>query len=193
MFNESIKKKYTIKYDLWYTERKLSTDGNEFQVDIGSAQHFNSLKYLIASFQTTDGIVAPNKKNNLAILDNVNVKSYFAVIFGYRRPKDAVLTKFPDNEYLDQYRDSKIFYKEYIGEESGNPFIIYTDMKNKYPIQVIDLKFQVDHIRPWRTQLFEEFNTGPDNVKARVFIILFRHRQSEMISNGNKIIEVKVI
>ena len=50
MFYESIKNKYTITYDSWCTERKLSTDSNERQVDIGSAQHANSPKYLIGSF-----------------------------------------------------------------------------------------------------------------------------------------------
>ena len=44
MFNESIKNNYTTTYESWYTERKLSTDGNELQVDIGSAQHVNSPK-----------------------------------------------------------------------------------------------------------------------------------------------------
>ena len=48
-------------------------------------------------------------------------------------------------------------------------------MKNKYPIQVIDLRFQVDHKTPKRIQLFEEFITGADNVDARLFNILIRH------------------
>ena len=56
-------------------------------------------------------------------------------------------------------------------------------MKNFYPIQVIDLKFQVDHITPKKLQLFEEFCEDPDN--ERLFIILIRHRQIEMISDGN--------
>ena len=63
-------------------------------------------------------------------------------------------------------------------------------MKNKYPIQVIDLRFQVDHISPKKIQLFEEFNTDPANVNARLFVMLIRHRQIEMISDGNKILEV---
>ena len=54
MFNESIKNIYTIRYDSWYTERRLSTDGNELQVDVGSAQHINSPKHLIGAFQTAD-------------------------------------------------------------------------------------------------------------------------------------------
>ena len=41
MFNESIMNNYTITFDSWYTERKISNDGRELQVDIGSAQHIN--------------------------------------------------------------------------------------------------------------------------------------------------------
>ena len=101
MFNESIKNNYTITYDSWYAERKLSTDGNELQVHIGSTQHVNSPKYLIAAFQTADRIAAPNKDNNIAIFDKVNVRKYFCEINGYRYPKDAVLTNFHENDYLD--------------------------------------------------------------------------------------------
>ena len=74
-----------------------------------------------------------------------------------------------------------------------NPFISYTGMKNKYPIQLIDIRHQVDHITPEKIQLFEEFNTDPANVNAGLFVILKRHRQIEMISDGNKIIEIKVL
>ena len=66
-------------------------------------------------------------------------------------------------------------------------------MKNKKSIQLIDLRHQVDHITPMKTQLFEEFNTDPANVNARVFVILIRHRQIELISDGKKIIENKVL
>ena len=44
MFKESIENKFTMAYDSWYAERKLSTDGNELQFDIASAQHINSPK-----------------------------------------------------------------------------------------------------------------------------------------------------
>ena len=56
MFNESIKNKYTITFDSWHTERKISNDGRELQVDIGSAQNMNSPKYMIAAFQTQNRI-----------------------------------------------------------------------------------------------------------------------------------------
>ena len=64
-------------------------------------------------------------------------------------------------------------------------------MKNFYPIQLIDLRFQVDHITPKKIQLFEEFSEDLD--KERLLLILISHRQIELISDGNKIIGVKVI
>ena len=64
-------------------------------------------------------------------------------------------------------------------------------MKYFYPTQITDLGHQVDHITPNKIQLFEEFSEDPAN--ERLFLILIRHRQIELISDGNKIIEVKVI
>ena len=49
------------------------------------------------------------------------MRKYFCEIDGYRYPKDAVLTSFPENDYLDQYRDLKLFNKEYVGEKFMNP------------------------------------------------------------------------
>ena len=193
VFNVCNKNNITISYDPWYTEQKLSTLGNELQVDIGSAQLVNSPKNLADAFQTLRRIGAHNKEKNIASFDHVNVKKYFAEIVGYRYPKDAVLTNFPENEYLNQYRDLNLFYTEYVGEKVMNPFISYTDMKNKYPIQVIDLSFQVDQITPKKIQLFEEFNTDPANVNSRLFVKLIRHRQVEMISESNKLVEINVI
>ena len=62
-------------------------------------------------------------------------------------------------------------------------------MKNSYLTQVIDIINQVDLVSPKKIQLFEEYRNDPAN--ARIFFILFRHRQIEMILDGNEIIEVK--
>ena len=64
-------------------------------------------------------------------------------------------------------------------------------MKNKYPIQVIDPRIQVDHINPKKIQLFEEYIGAINN--ARLFMILIRHIENKMISGGNKFTEVTVI
>ena len=68
--------------------------------------------------------------------------------------------------------------------------MFYADTKSFYPIQLIDLRFQVDRITPQKKQIFEEFSEDPDN--ERFFVILIRYRQIQMISDGNKITEVKV-
>ena len=190
MFNEAIMNNSTITFDSRHTERKISNDGRELQIDVASAQGINSPKYLISAFQT-NARTTPNKASNPAIFDHNNVTKYFVEIDGIRYPKDGVLNNFGENSYLDQYRDIKLFYKEYVGEELLQPYMSYPDMKYLYPIQITDLRFQVDHITPKKIQIFEEFSEDPAN--ERLFLILIRHRQIEMISDGNKIIEVKII
>ena len=113
-------------------------------------------------------------------------------INGYRYHKESVITNFSENDYLDQYRDFKSFYEEYIGEELMNPFINYIDMKNKYPTQVIDLRHQINHISPKNIQLFEEYKNDPVYANKRLYVILIRHKQIEMTSDGNKFREVEV-
>ena len=118
---------YTITFDSWYTERKISNDGRELQVDISSAQNINSPKYLISDFQT-NARTTPNKASNPAIFDNNHVTKYFVEIDGIRYPKNGILTNFEENSYLDQYRDLKSFYKDYVGEELMQLFITFPDM-----------------------------------------------------------------
>ena len=190
MFKDSIQNSYRIFFDEWYTERRIVTD-QTFQVDIGSAQSVNSPKYLICVHQGADRSDNSNKRNNISFFDHSNVRKYFVEIDGVRYPRDSVLTHYGLNDYLDQYKDVKLFYKEYVGEELLSPFISYPDMKDKYPIQVIDLRFQTDHITPKKIQLFEEYRENPAN--AKFFVKLIRRREIEMISDGNKLIEIKVI
>ena len=40
-------------------------------------------------------------------------------------------------------------------------------MKTKYPIELVDLRHQSDHIKPKRIQLFKEYGLDPAN--ARLF------------------------
>ena len=64
-------------------------------------------------------------------------------------------------------------------------------MKNRYPLQLIDLRFQVDHNDPKKMGLFQDYR-GATNF-AGLFIFLSRHREIKMISHGDKITEVTVI
>ena len=57
---------------------------------------------------------------------------------------------YEQNDYIQQYKDLNLFFKEYIGEQLVSPFISYPDMKTKYPIEIIDLGHQVDQITPMK-------------------------------------------
>ena len=119
------------------------------------------------------------------------MKTYFVEIDGVRNPKDPVETNFSNNKYLDQYRDLKLFYKEYNGESLLHPFISYLDMKTLYPIQVIDLRFQNDYIQPKKIRLFEEYENAPEN--TNLYVILMKHREIIMVSDGNKRTGIELI
>ena len=147
MFNESIQNNYRIFFEEWYTERRIVTD-QIFQVDIGSAQSVSSPKYLICAHRTEYKSGLPNKRNTISRFDNIGVRKYFIEIDGQRYPRDSDLTNYAEIDYIDQYRDLKLFYKEYVGEKLLEPCISYTDMKDKYPVQIIDLRYQADHITP---------------------------------------------
>ena len=121
----------------------------------------------------------------------MDLRKYYVEIDGLRYPRDSVLINYDENDYIQKYKDLKLFYREYIGEPILNPFISYFDMKTKYPIEIIDLRHQSEHITPKKIQLFHEYGTDPDS--ARLFLILIRRREIELISDGNKLIEVKVI
>ena len=191
MFNDSIKDSFLLSFDHWTSDRKTVDIQLEYQVEIGSAQNINSPKYLIAVHQTADRIEVSNKTNNVAISDQLNVTKFHVDTDGVRYPRDGVSIDYGLNDYIDQYRDLKLLYHEYLGEQLLQPFISYNDMKTKYLFQVIDLRFQVDHINPKKIQLFEEYRGATKN--ARLFIILARHREIKMISDGNKMTEVTVI
>ena len=130
MFNESIQNNYRIFFDDWFTERRVVTD-TITQIDIGSTQSVNSPKYLIATHQTAATLNAPDKGINVSRFDNLNVRKGFVEIDSRRYPRDGVLTNYIEKDYIDQYKDLKLFYKEYVGEELLNLFASYTDMKNK--------------------------------------------------------------
>ena len=198
IFNEAISQTFTLSYESWTTDRKPVDTAREFQVDISSASNINSPLYLIAAHQKTQRPDPANPANNLpnnrfnnSIFDGVEVRKYYSEIDGVRYPKNPVMVNFAENNYLEQYRDLKFFYKEYVGEPMLNPIISYDKMKKYYPIQIIDLRFQVDHISPKKIRLFEEYENNP--VNTDLYVILIKHREIKMISDGNKIISVEVV
>ena len=136
-FNEAFSKTFTLSYESWTTDRKPVDTAREFQVDISSASNINSPLYLIAAHQKTQRPDPANPANNLpnnrfnhSIFDDVEVRKYYSEIDGVRYPKNPVMVNFAENNYLEQCRDIKLFYKEYVGEPMLNPIISYDKMKN---------------------------------------------------------------
>ena len=76
---------------------------------------------------------------------------------------------------IDQYGDLNLFLKEYEGEELMISFISYPDMKTKHPIEIIDLRHQLDHITLKKVKLFHVYGADPGN--ARFFLISIRRKE----------------
>ena len=145
----------------------------------------------MGAHQTRDRIDTYISTKNVSIFDNIDLRKYYIEIDGQRYPQDSSLMNYEQNDYIEQYKDLKLYFRENIGEQLMSPFISYPDMKTKYPIEIIDLRHQSDHITPKKIQLFLE--CGGDPANSSFFLILIRRREIELISDGNKIIEVKVI
>ena len=189
-FNAATQKIYRITYDEYYTERRLILD-MIVQVDIGSVQQFNSPRYLICAHQTRTRTDTPNKNNNIALIDNLDLRNYFVEIDRQRYTRERFFINYEEIDYIEQYIDLKTFFKEYIGELLLNPPISYTETKTKYPIELIELRHQPDKIALKKIQLCQEYGADPDN--ARLFLIIFRRREIVLISDGKKLIKVEVI
>ena len=190
IINEATQNNYKVSYDEWFTERRIISD-TITQLDIGSSQNVQSPKYLIGAHQTKDRIDGAISTKNVSIFDNLDLRKYYNEIDGQRYPQDSSLMNYEQNDYLEQYKDIKLFFKKYFGEQLLSPFLSYPDMKTKYPIEIIDLRHQPDQITPKKIQLFLEYGADPEN--ARFFLILIRRREIELISDGNKLIEIKII
>ena len=74
---------------------------------------------------------APISTKNIAIFDNLDLRKHYVEIDGLRYPRDSPLTNYEQKDYIEQYKDLKLFFKEYIGDELMTPFISYPDMKTK--------------------------------------------------------------
>ena len=108
MFNEATQNDYKITFDEWYAERRIITD-LIIQHDIGSAQNVIQPKYLICAHQTNLRTTTPIKKINIAIFDNIDLLEYYAEIDGQRYPRESVLINYEENDYIQRYKDLKLF------------------------------------------------------------------------------------
>ena len=189
LFNEATQKNYKISHDENYTERRVISDMST-HMDIGSSLQVNSPKCLIGAHQARVRADTANKNNNIAIFGNLDLRNFLIEVDAIRYPRDSILVNFEQNDYIEQFKEIKVFFREYIGEELMSPFIFYPDMKTKYPIEIIDLRHQSNHITPKKNQLLQEHSADPEN--ANFYLLLIRRREIELISDGKKLIEIKV-
>ena len=139
--DEAISKTFSLSFESWTTDRKPVDTAREFQIDISSASNKNSPLYLIAANQKTQRPDLANPANNLsndrfnnASFDHIEVRKYYSEIDAVRYQKNPVMVNYEENDYLEQYKDLKLFYKEYIGEHLLYPIISYNKMKTYYPV-----------------------------------------------------------
>ena len=79
------------------------------QVDIGSAQQFNSPEHLICALQTRNRLNAPDKKNIFALFDNLDVRKQYVKKDVQQYSRDSLLIRYEENDYIEQNKDLKFF------------------------------------------------------------------------------------
>ena len=189
-FIEASQKNHNISFDENHTKRRVMSD-LLVEHNSGSAQQVNGPKYLIGAHQTRIRSDSPNKNINIAIFDNLVIRKTFVEIDGQRYPRDSLLVNYEKNEHKEQKKDFETFFKDYIGEPKLNTFLSNPDMKTKSPLRIIVSRHKIDHILPKKIQILLEYSRDPD--KARLFLVFIRQREIEIVSDGKKLIELKVI
>ena len=87
-----------MSFDSWSTDKKTVDIQLENQVNNGSAHEITSPKFLIAAHQTVARIGVPNKANNVAVFDILNVRKYHVHMDGVRCPPDGVSFDYASND-----------------------------------------------------------------------------------------------
>ena len=142
IFNEGTQNNYKVSYDEWFTERRIISD-TITQLDIGSPLNVQSPNYLIGAHQTKDRIDTPTSTKIVSIIDYLDFRKYYIEIDGQTYPRDTSLMNYEQKDYIEQYKDLKLYFPEYIGEQLMSPFITYSDMKTKYPFEITYLGHQL--------------------------------------------------
>ena len=122
MFNENTQKNYKISFDEWFTEKRLIPD-LLVQHDIGLSQNVSSPKCKICAHQTSLRTTTSDKKINIAIFDNLDLRKYYVEMDSTGYPRDGFLINYEENDYIQQEKGLRLFFKEYIGGPILNPLI----------------------------------------------------------------------
>ena len=107
--NESIKNSFSFSVDSWLKDRRFIGTELEYLVVLGSSQNINSHKYLLVVHQLAPRKGVPNKGNNIAVFNNIDVGRFFVGIVRIRHPRYSVSFNYAANDYLDQCKDLSMF------------------------------------------------------------------------------------
>ena len=87
MFKDSSKDRFALSFNSSSNNRKTIDTQLENQAKICIAQNITIPRYLTVAHQTATSIGVPNKTNNVAIFDNLNVRKYHVEIDRLRNPR----------------------------------------------------------------------------------------------------------
>ena len=62
----------------------------------------NSPKCMNCAHETSLRTTTPDKKNNIAIFDNLDLRKYYVEIDSVRYPRDGVLVNYEEIDYIQQ-------------------------------------------------------------------------------------------
>ena len=132
-----------------------------------------------------------NNRFNNAIFDDVRDEKHYVETDGLRYPKVPIKIFYTETFYLKQYEDLIMFCKLFVGEQLLFPVITKDRMKTYYTKQINDLGFQIGLVTAKKIQRFEKYVDAPTHIN--LYVILIKHREIRMISDGNEINGVEII
>ena len=122
IFNEALKKNFTLSFESWTTYKKPVNTGKELQLNFGSESNDNAPLFLRAAHQRIEGINQDNPAENLSnnrfnkaifekcLLKNVVLKS---MVLDMQKILSILTTQ--KKNYLSQNGRTIFFFKKYVG------------------------------------------------------------------------------
>ena len=90
-------------------------------------------EYMISAYQTSLRTTTPDKKINIAILYNLDLRMYYIEIDGKRHPRDGISINYTENDYIDQYSILNVFFKKIYRRTIKKSSFIISRHENKIP------------------------------------------------------------
>ena len=188
MFNDSIRISFTFSFDSWSTDRKTVDTRLENQIKIGNAQNIDSPKYLRVALQTAASRGVANNANNVAVFDNLYVWIHHVEIDGIVF-QETILVSNMKQKFMLINIEILIFLKKNMSEKN---YLIVLEViliwKTNIPFKSLIYDFKLILL------IQRKFNSIR-NIKVLLIridflMILFSHRKTKFLLDGNKFTEV---